>query len=73
MNNSAELSVVEGNVLSIIFRNNENGYTVFSVGAKSNDEDRTVCVGIAPMIDVGDSIVARGSFVDHAKHGRQLN
>ncbi|MCL2853510.1 MAG: ATP-dependent RecD-like DNA helicase [Defluviitaleaceae bacterium] len=73
MNSNTELSVVEGSVLGIIFENADNGYKVFSVGAKEDDEDKVVCVGVAPAVSVGDSIVARGSFVNHHIYGRQLS
>ncbi|MCL2674915.1 MAG: AAA family ATPase, partial [Defluviitaleaceae bacterium] len=76
MSNSFESDapiVAEGSVLSIIFQNDENGYKVFSIGKGEEDDDEIVCVGIVPMLAVGDNITAWGSYVNHHTYGRQLN
>lgn len=60
---------LEGNVLSVIFRNDDNGYTVLSVDA---DGKETVCVGSCFPVRPGESVKLSGQYVTHAKHGRQF-
>lgn len=59
-----------GLVDSIIFRNNENGYTVLLI--EGPDGDPVTLAGIIPYVNEGDRILARGSWVNHKKYGRQF-
>lgn len=53
---------VTGYIDHIIFRNEDNGYTVMVLkGVK--DEDELTCVGTFPVITQGASIEAEGSFI----------
>lgn len=61
---------IEGYVDSITFRNEENGYTVFSLSSKY---DIITCVGIIAIIYSGQYIVADGSFVNHPIYGEQFS
>ncbi|MBR4015571.1 MAG: ATP-dependent RecD-like DNA helicase [Anaerotignum sp.] len=60
---------ITGEVGDIIFRNNENGYTVFSLQA---EEDEVTCVGIVPQIHSGETLEIRGNWTMHSLYGRQV-
>ncbi len=62
---------IEGTVESIIYSNQTNGYTVFSV---SNGEDEeVVCVGYLSAITEGESVKLFGSYVVHPVYGKQFS
>ena len=62
---------VTGYIDHIIFRNEDNGYTVMVLkGVK--DEDELTCVGTFPVITRGASIEAEGSFIQHPVYGKQF-
>lgn len=60
---------LEGYVDHIIYRNQENGYTVLVL---VSGQEETTCVGIFACISEGEHIVARGQFVAHATYGEQF-
>ena len=60
---------VKGSVADIRFRNDENGYTVAVV---ETDNDAVVVVGIFPPVSEGSCVSAEGTFIRHARYGRQL-
>lgn len=60
---------VTGFVDHIIFRNNDNGYTVLVLIC---GEEELTCVGTFPDIAEGENIEAYGSFTDHPTYGRQF-
>ena len=61
---------VEGFVDNIIFRNEDNGYTVFDI--TYNNEDIT-CVGVFNYISAGEFITAQGDFVKHSVYYMQFS
>ena len=61
---------IKGIVSEIIFRNNENGYTVAVV--ECNSENFT-CVGKFPQITEGECVELDGSFTKHNRYGEQFN
>ena len=61
---------VTGYIDHIIFRNEENGYTVMVLVGKESEE--ITCVGYFPEIAPGAMIAAEGSFTNHASYGRQF-
>lgn len=60
---------IEGTVEDIIYRNEDNGYTVLTVATK--DDELTV-VGLMYGITVGEHIIAEGEYAAHNIYGRQL-
>ncbi len=60
---------VEGFVENIIFRNEDNGYTVFNIIYKNED---ITCVGVLGYISAGEFIVAEGNFVKHPSYYMQF-
>lgn len=64
-----ELNLVEGTVSSIIFQNEENGYTILRLDASG--EEITV-VGEMPGVSPGEYLTVRGVWVRHATYGTQF-
>jgi len=63
------LDTVKGYIERIIFRNNENGYTVLSI---EDNGLSTVCVGSFGSIDAGTFMEFTGEYVFHPKFGQQF-
>lgn len=64
-----EKPVLEGTVSSIIFQNEENGYTILRLDA--GEEEMTV-VGSMPGVSPGEYLTVRGEWVRHATYGTQF-
>lgn len=64
------VNYVEGFVENIIFRNEDNGYTVFDI---TYQEEEITCVGVFSYISAGEFITARGEFVKHAVYYMQFS
>ena len=60
---------LKGTVTDITYRNDTNGYTVFSID--TGDEEITV-VGTAPDLKLGDKVELVGDYVYHSLYGRQF-
>lgn len=60
----------EGIIKSIIYRNDENGYTVLSL--ETSDSPIT-CTGIMPFFNENDQVVVEGELIYHDKYGEQIN
>jgi len=63
------LEVVTGYVEHIVFRNEDNGYTVFNL---ENEDGETTCVGSFNYINEGEMLELHGEFVNHSVYGSQL-
>ncbi|HEX5008953.1 MAG TPA: ATP-dependent RecD-like DNA helicase [Planctomycetota bacterium] len=64
-------ATLEGTLLSITFRNEDNGYTVARLEVHGLRAPITV-VGSMPGLEPGDSLAVSGRWVTHASFGRQL-
>ena len=64
-----ELASDVSDVEHIIFRNEENGYTVLNLSMKGRE---LTCVGTLPMIGEGELIEASGDYIEHAAYGKQF-
>ena len=60
---------IKGYVEHIIYRNSENGYTVFVLNSLG---DIRTCVGYPAEISEGESCVVAGTSVSHPLYGEQL-
>ena len=60
---------VTGYVEHIVFRNEENGYTVFQL---ENEDGEITCVGTFNFISEGEHLEIAGEYVNHAVYGTQL-
>lgn len=63
--------IVTGYIDHIIFRNEENGYTVMVLKDTKEGEDLT-CVGSFPSVTQGASIEATGVYTHHPVYGKQF-
>ncbi len=63
------MEVVTGYVEHIVFRNEDNGYTVFNL---ENEDGETTCVGSFNYINEGEMLELHGEFVNHSVYGSQL-
>ena len=64
------MSVVKGYVDHIVYRNQENGYTVLEL---VSDGGTFTLVGILPQAAEGEAMEAEGEFVEHPLYGEQMN
>lgn len=64
-----ELMELTATVETIIYRNEQNGYTVIEL----DDEDETTAVGTMPDVNVGEKVKLIGTFKPHASYGMQLS
>ena len=62
---------VTGYIDHIIFRNNDNGYTVMVLKGTQKEEELT-CVGTFPSVTQGAAIEAVGTFSHHPVYGKQF-
>jgi len=62
---------LEGKVDSVVYRNEENGYTVLRLLEEGLDEPATV-VGCMPGVSVGETLTVTGLWGHHATYGAQF-
>ncbi len=60
---------IRGAVTHIVYRNEENGYTIFSLEC---GEEEITCTGTVPELAEGEYLRVCGQFVSHPVYGRQL-
>ncbi|MCL1998104.1 MAG: ATP-dependent RecD-like DNA helicase [Turicibacter sp.] len=64
----------DGFVGRIIFRSEENGFTIFVLETETEyGEEEIVCTGYLPKIAAGDDISVFGKWVSNPKYGLQLS
>ena len=70
MDQENELLELSGTVENIIYKNEENGYTVLRL--KNDSGELVTVVGCFPYAAAGESMIIRGSWMTHSVHGRQF-
>lgn len=65
-----ELERLEGDVENIVYRNDENGYTVLEINYSG---ELMTAVGIMPLVAVGETLSLIGNFVNHSSYGQQFS
>lgn len=60
---------IEGYVEHIIFRNEDNGYTVLNLMSEGSE---ITCVGVFEYVSEGELLELHGTYVEHATYGQQL-
>lgn len=63
------LETLTGYVDHMIYRNAENGYTVFNVSVEGKE---ITCVGTLPSVAQGEYVNLQGDYVEHAVYGKQF-
>ncbi len=66
-----EQTTVIGTVASVIFQNEENGYTVLRL--VTDDGELITVVGCIPCAAPGEELAVTGSYVTHPQHGEQFS
>ena len=61
---------LEGEVENIVFRNDENGYTVLEI---ADGDEQMTAVGVMPPVSAGDKVVMTGRFSEHKIYGKQFS
>ncbi len=61
---------LKGYIEHIVYRNDENGYTVLNLVSGT---DEITCVGFFRYADEGENVELRGEFVEHAVYGEQFS
>ena len=64
------MDTVKGYVEHIVFRNEDNGYTVFYL---TNEDGELTCVGTFPYINEGEMLKMTGEYVNHNVYGWQFH
>ena len=64
-----DVEKVTGYVEHIVFRNEDNGYTVFHL---ENEDGEVTCVGNLNFITEGEMLELEGEYVNHSVYGNQL-
>ncbi|MDO4748763.1 MAG: ATP-dependent RecD-like DNA helicase, partial [Eubacteriales bacterium] len=70
MENQNELYELSGQVESIVYRNEENGYTVIELAGET---EMITAVGTMPLISVGEQVKLYGTFKKHPSYGQQFS
>ncbi|HBF8411793.1 TPA: ATP-dependent RecD-like DNA helicase [Clostridioides difficile] len=60
---------LEGMISEIVFKNEDNGYTIAHL---VNENDEIVVVGCMPTLAIGESIEVEGKWVNHKIYGTQF-
>lgn len=63
------METITGFVEHIVFRNEENGYTVLNLAV---EEDEVTCVGVFQFISEGESVELKGEYTVHPSYGPQF-
>ncbi len=66
---NAGKKIIEGYVEGIIFRNEDNGYTVLNL---MTDGHELTCVGVFEFVSEGEMLELTGEYVKHASYGEQF-
>ena len=70
MDEAKERNEITGCVTAVIFRNEENGYTVLRLD--TDDAGEVTVVGCMPGVTPGESLEAEGRWMKHASYGNQF-
>ncbi|MDO4867675.1 MAG: ATP-dependent RecD-like DNA helicase [Clostridia bacterium] len=65
------MSKFEGTVEDIVFRNDQNGWTVAAVRL-DGDKKRISAVGVMPFLSTGEHAIFDGDLTEHKDYGQQI-
>ena len=66
-----ERETLSGIIDTVVYRNDENGYTVLIL--EDSEGQPVTAVGIIPYVNEGDKLTAIGSWTTHKVYGRQFS
>ena len=69
MSDNEQLFELTGSVETIIYRNDENGYTVLEL---EGEESMITATGTMPLVSVGETVKLYGVFKNHPSYGEQF-
>ena len=69
MSENEQLYELTGSVETIIYRNEENGYTVMEL---AGEESMITATGVMPLVNVGETVKLFGVFKNHPSYGEQF-
>ena len=70
MQTEEEYIEIAGTVRSVIYQNDESGYTVLRI--QSQDGEAFTAVGCIPFSAPGEQLILTGSWIKHPSHGEQF-
>ena len=70
MDETKNYNEISGTVTAVIFRNEENGYTVLRLDTDETGE--ITVVGCMPGVSPGETLEAEGKWMKHASYGEQF-
>ena len=70
MDQELDYQELTGTVETVIFKNEENGYTILRL--RSDSGETVTMLGCFPFAAPGESVIASGKWVNHSVHGRQF-
>ena len=65
-----DLIGISGTVNTVIYQNEENGYTVLRLD--TDDGGQVTVVGCLPFAAMGEQLIVNGSWTRHPSHGEQF-
>ena len=65
------MSKFEGTVEDIVYRNDQNGWTVASIKL-DGDRRRISAVGVMPFLSAGEHAIFEGDLTEHREYGKQI-
>lgn len=69
-NNNNELYELSGQVEAVVYRNDENGYTVIEL---AGENEMITAVGTMPLVSVGEHVKLYGTYKNHPSYGQQFS
>ena len=63
-------TILRGTVVTVVFQNQDNGYTVLKL--REENGDLITVVGTVPMLRPGEQLIITGHWSHHAAYGRQF-
>lgn len=66
------LNEISGTVQSVVYQNDENGYTVLRLDTGETDTDAVTVVGTLPFAAAGERLKLAGTWAKHPTHGEQF-
>ena len=70
MDQETDLLELSGTVEAVIYKNEENGYTVLRL--RDGSGENVTVVGCFPYAAAGESMIVSGQWMTHSVHGRQF-